>query len=843
MFCLFFWIFVKLTTKKGEGIDKMSKNLNQLKVKAGYGHMRRKILLSFIIFGIITIIFNSILMANKGNFTLGLILTILYFGATMFWGFSLSASITRPINQVRDTLRQLRLGHLDAHCNINTKDDIGQLARDVNGFAADVKDTIIGTVNKIASGDVSMNVERKDKDDMVAPALEKIILCMRSLSHDTERIISEASHGNLNERCDTSSYKGSWKYLIDGINNLLDNISSPFNEVMEVMRNLSVNDYTHFVRGTYEGSFTDLSNDVNAVRENLLAMQGAVVRVSKGNTDELEEFIKIGKKSENDYMTPSIIRLMETIRALVAEMKHMTDESLNGNINNNRGDLSKFEGGYREIIAGVNSTLESITKPMYETTVILDAMAVNDFTANFDSSLMVGDYARLGGAIEQVQDRLISLQDLSIQISYGDISGLESLKATGKRSENDKLTPAFTKMMQSLSNLIDETTAIANAALEGRLEYRSNTDNFEGEFANILKSFNSAFHNMAKPIKEISNVMDEISKGNLSAAVTGDYKGVFDKLSHVVNDTVGNINNIVGQISYVLTNIANSNLDIEKVEPYNGDFANISSGINTIIDALNELISKISMASDQVASGAKQVSEGSQNLSQGATEQASSVEQLTASISEISSQTKNNAVNASKANNLVISTKDSAMLGSKQMNEMLVSMNDINESSSNISKIIKVIDDIAFQTNILALNAAVEAARAGQYGKGFAVVAEEVRNLAARSANAANDTTNLIEGSISKIESGMKIANNTASALSDIVTSVDKVTDLVSEIATSSNQQATGISQIDKGVEVVSNVVQTNSATAEESAAASEQLSSQAEYLKELLSKFKFKDL
>ena len=250
------------------------------------------------------------------------------------------------------------------------------------------------------------------------------------------------------------------------------------------------------------------------------------------------------------------------------------------------------------------------------------------------------------------------------------------------------------------------------------------------------------------------------------------------------------------------------------------------------------IVSAISATADQVASGASLVSDSGMALSQGATAQASSVQQLTASLTEVASQTTFNAQNAEKADEFAQNAKKNAEIGNTQMKEMLGAMDEINVSSGNIGKIIKVIDDIAFQTNILALNAAVEAARAGQHGKGFAVVAEEVRNLAAKSASAAKETTELIEGSVRKVEAGTKIANGTADALGKIVDQIDKVANLVMSISVSSKEQASAIEQINNGIGLVSQVIQTNAATAQESAAASEELSSQAAQLKEVISAF-----
>ncbi len=261
--------------------------------------------------------------------------------------------------------------------------------------------------------------------------------------------------------------------------------------------------------------------------------------------------------------------------------------------------------------------------------------------------------------------------------------------------------------------------------------------------------------------------------------------------------------------------------------------------LQTMVSSLRDILSQTQMAAEQIASGAGQVAATSEELSQGATESASSFEEVTASMNLMSTQVQTNAHNASAANQLSSESKIAAEKGDLQMTEMVSAMNEITLAGQNISKIIKVIDEIAFQTNLLALNAAVEAARAGQHGKGFAVVAEEVRNLAARSAKAARETAELIEGSVSLTNRGAQIAEQTAAALKDILTGTNKVSDLLEEIAAASSEQSQGITQMTAGLNQIDEVTQRNTGSAEESATAAEELSGQAEQLHRLLSGFK----
>lgn len=346
---------------------------------------------------------------------------------------------------------------------------------------------------------------------------------------------------------------------------------------------------------------------------------------------------------------------------------------------------------------------------------------------------------------------------------------------------------------------------------------------------------------LKKPISEIEKASQELAGGNLNADITYTSKDELGSLSESTRTLIRNIKAMIGDMTYGLGEVAKGNFNIASSADYPGDFAPLRESIGTITTSLSDTLGQIGQAADQVSSGSDQVSSGAQALSQGATEQASSVQELSATIAEISQQISQTAENAVQASDRVNGVGSEVGESNRRMQDMLAAMSEISSSSSEIGKIIKTIEDIAFQTNILALNAAVEAARAGAAGKGFAVVADEVRNLASKSAEASKNTAALIEGSLRAVENGTKIADETAQSLVQVVSGVRDVTDTIDKISHAASEQAQAVTQVNAGVDQISSVVQTNSATAEESAAASEELSSQASMLKNLLGNFELK--
>ncbi|REK56581.1 MAG: methyl-accepting chemotaxis protein [Thermobacillus sp.] len=415
----------------------------------------------------------------------------------------------------------------------------------------------------------------------------------------------------------------------------------------------------------------------------------------------------------------------------------------------------------------------------------------------------------------------------------------EEFRASIRKEETMR---QFESLLQSFENYKTTRNRVIELSLSGQNDQAIALMTTEGE--EIANATNSAINDMFEQRKtngknQAAALAAQTDTTKVTMIVTVVILFIVSILFGVVVSRM--ISKPVGKLVEAADRIADGDLDVNVDIESKDEIGQLADAFRKMSDNLNEIMSNIQTASDQVAAGARQISELSVSLSQGATEQASSVEQLTASIEEISSQTQQNADSSNQANELAEAAKRNALNGNTQMKEMLNAMDEINLASQNISKIIKVIDEIAFQTNILALNAAVEAARAGQHGKGFAVVAEEVRNLAARSANAAKETTELIEGSIRKADTGTKIAQETANALQQIVDDVSKVAALVDSIATASNEQAIGINQINQGIMQVSQVVQQTSANLEEGAATSEELSAQANLLNDQVRRFKLR--
>ena len=738
---------------------------------------------------------------------------------------------------------------------LDTRADAGKHGGDFRKIVEGVNqtlDAVIGPLNvaaeyvdRISKGDIPAKISDSYNGDFneIKNNLNQCIDAVNALVSDAGMLSIAAVAGKLDTRADAGKHGGDFRKIVEGVNQTLDAVIGPLNVAAEYVDRISKGDIPPKITDSYNGDFNEIKNNLNQCVDAVNALvNDAVMLASAGVQGKLNTRADASKHSGDFHKIVEGVN--QTLDAVIGPLNVAADyvDRIS------RGDIpakitDSYNGDFNTIKNNLNQCIDAVNALVADAGMLASAGVQGKLDTRADAGKHSGDFRKIVEGVNQTLDAVIGPLNVAAEyvdrISRGDIPAKITDNYNGDFNE---IKNNLNQCIAAVNNLVGDANLLSQAAIEGKLSTRADADKHAGDFRKIVQGVNDTLDAVIKPVNEASSVLKEMAMGNLQMRVEGHYKGDHAEIKVALNETLDSLSTYVAEISQVLTEMANSNLDVEINHDYKGDFSPIKEALNLIISSLNQVMTDFNNTADQVATGSRQVSDGSQALSQGATEQASSIEQLTASINEIATQTKQNAINANEANGLAGTAQTNAVQGNSQMKEMLKAMEEINLSSTNISKIIKVIDEIAFQTNILALNAAVEAARAGQHGKGFAVVAEEVRNLAARSASAAKETTGLIEGSISKVTAGTKIANDTAGALDRIVNDVAKAATLVGSIAVASNEQATGIAQINQGVEQVAQVVQTNSATAEESAAASEELSSQSALLKEMIDGFRLKN-
>ncbi len=614
---------------------------------------------------------------------------------------------------------------------------------------------------------------------------------LQQLLDETGSMARAIKAGNLSYRANPTNVENQYSQIINDFNRMISTCHGPMKIMQDHIEQIATGQIPPKIEEEYSGELDQIRRSINkavSVTENLLGeARLLIIAIKAGKLDVRGDWSKF----ENRW-AKLIYGINEVVENFVEPIQ-ITSEKI---LAISQGVIpkkveQKFEGDFNILISSINTAIDGL-QALENANRILQKVAVNDLTERASENYH-GIFNNISGAVNAVIENLHKIEDASEKLSRGDMRALTDFQKMERLSKNDILTPSLQSMIAAINSMVEEARSLMRAVLMGDLKNRADLEQFDGEFRTVISGINQIMNVIMKPIEEVMCVMERIAEKDLTPCVKGNYKGQLAEFQENVNNAASNLRN-----------------------------------------ALQQVESSVS----QIDSASIQISDGAQNLAQGASQQAESLHGVNDNVKEMERLTQLNAENAQVGAKLAKETLEKVDAGTNAMNRMNEAISAIAASSEETGKILKTIDEIAFQTNILALNAAVEAARAGAAGKGFAVVAEEVKNLAQRSASAAHDTGILIEEAKRNATSGVSIVSDATTRFEEIQESIEKVNGIIQQVSEISQAQTSEIRNINSALGELNHVTQANASNAEESSSASEELRSQAHELKAMVAQF-----